>query len=229
MTRGIFIAGSDSSLLSAVTAEASKRVDHFVTARIPSPSGEPPENRRILPAAEGARIPLDWNPGSPLSARSLVLAAENRLGQITEAILVCTPPSIRKSAVRLNAADVDAIINDHIKGWFFLVKELAAIFTERKSGILALALSDTGSGDKDDPVDMIGPSVGASFRSFAQGLMTASFAEPYQVYGFSGGGSSENGEDHGFGSFIFKILEDGGKRDAGKWHKYGSRLSFLGR
>jgi hypothetical protein len=118
------------------------------------------------------------------------------------------------------------MVNDHIKGWFFLVKELSAAFKARKAGTLALALSDISpSGGRDDAVDLMGPPVIASFRAFAQGLLAASFGEPYQALGFS---ASETGEDRGFAAFIFKIMEEGGKRNAGKWHKYG-KLPFFGR
>jgi hypothetical protein len=154
-----------------------------------------------------------------------VLAAENQLGQINDAILVCTPPAVRKNAEDLNPANIEIIVNDYIKGWFFLVKELAAVFKARQAGVLALVLADTAGGGGRDDTDLIGPSVSASFHSFAQGLMASSLAVPYDVYAFS----VPAGEDNAVGAFVFKIIEEGGKRNAGKWHKFGSRLPFLGR
>jgi hypothetical protein len=120
-------------------------------------------------------------------------------------------------------------VNDHIKGWFFLAKELAVVFKARGAGSLALALADTaGGGDRDD-TDLIGPSVSASFRSFAQGLMDSSREERYDVFGFAvpAGSFFGDGGDN-VGAFVFKTLEDG-RRNSGKWHKFGSKLSFLGR
>lgn len=223
MTRGILIAGNESALSAAVAAEAAKRVERFAAAFIPSGLSGPD---RGSPPPEGpACIPLTWNPGSPISARSLILAAENHLEHIDEAILVCTPPAIRKPADALIPGEIELMVNDHIKGWFFLVKELSIAFKARKTGTLALVLSDIGGGGRDDAVDLMGPSVTASFRAFTQGLLAASFGEPYQVLGFS---ASETGEDRDFAAFIFKVMEDGGKRNAGKWHKYG-KLSFFGR
>jgi hypothetical protein len=85
-------------------------------------------------------------------------------------------------------------------------------------------LSDaSGGGGRDDP-DLIGPSVSASFHAFAQGLMASSQSEPYDVYGFT----VPAGDDTAVGAFVFKTLEDS-KRNSGKWHKFGSRLPFLGR
>jgi hypothetical protein len=221
MTRGILIAGSESPLSAAVAAEAAKRVDRFAAALIPGDPSAGPDRE-----APDARISLGWNPGSPISARALVLAAENHLEHIDEALLICTPPPVRKPADALVPGEIEAIVNDYIKGWFFLVKELSAAFKARKTGSLALVLQDISpGGGRDDAVDLMGPPVTASFRALAQGLLAASIGEPYQVLGFS---ASETGEDGDFAAFIFKILEEGGRRNAGKWHKYG-KLSFFGR
>ncbi|MDR2053199.1 MAG: hypothetical protein LBP80_07280, partial [Treponema sp.] len=154
----------------------------------------------------------------------LVLAAENRLDHIDEAILVCTPPSVRRPAEQLAPADIDIVVNDYIKGWFFLVKEVTAVFKVRNAGILALVLSDADSrNDKKAVPDLLGPSVSASFRAFVQGLLAAAPNKPYQLLAFS----SETGSDTEFAAYIFKIIEENNKRNLGKWHKYG-RLGLFG-
>lgn len=234
MTRGILIAGNEAPLTNAFAAEAAKRLDALAVALAPSrfaevlrENSEPPPGPRAVPPAEGsALIPLAWNPAGSVSARSLVVAAENRLGRLDEAILVCTPASFRKRADELAPAEIDCLVDDQIKGWFFLVRELTLLFRSRKSGSLSLVLSEAGGlAGKDESVDLVGPSVAASFRALAQGLLAASFAEPYRVLGFS---SSEAGEDGPFAAFAFKIMDEGSRRDAGKWHKYG-KLGFFGR
>jgi hypothetical protein len=220
MTRGILIAGVDSSLSEAVAAEAEKRVEQYAAAfifnRLDPARNRPAEGRK-------ARISLDWNPGSPISARTLILAAENRLNHINEAIVVCSPPAVRRPAEQLAPADIDIVVNDYIKSWFFLVKELTAAFNGRGAGTLALVLSDAGN-DKRDAPDLMGPSVSASFRAFVQGLLAAAPNKPYQTLAFS----SETGEDAEFAAYIFKIIEENNKRNLGRWHKYG-RLGLFGR
>jgi hypothetical protein len=220
MTRGILIAGNDSSLSHAVCAEAAKRVQSYAAALIPNRlSGPVRETERSEP-----RILLQWNPGSPVSARTLVLAAENRLSQIDEALLICSPPSVRRGAADLLHSDIEIIINDHIKGWFFLVKELTGIFRAKQAGTLALIFSDFGSGGgKDNKADLLGPAAAAAFRAFAQSLLISSFDEPYLTLGFS---SSEAGEESGFASYIFKTLDESNKRGNGKWFKYGKMNLF---
>ena len=104
MTRGIFIVGNESALSRAIEAEAAGRVENYAAALIPNRlSGVP---KSSVPANE-KRLDLDWNPSSPISARTLILAAENRLEKIDEAILVCSPPSIRSSAADLPLADIE--------------------------------------------------------------------------------------------------------------------------
>jgi hypothetical protein len=116
MTRGIFIAGNESTLSRAIEAEAANRVEQYAAALIPNRLSGAPKN---TPSEDDKRISLDWNPSSPISARTLVIAAENRLEKIVEAILVCSPPSVRSPAMLLSLSDVEIMINDHIKGWFF--------------------------------------------------------------------------------------------------------------
>ena len=226
MTRGILIAGNESSLSRAIEAETARRVEHFAIALIPNRLSE--SKRTPVPANQSpvdtARLPLEWNPGSPISARTLILAAENRLEHIDEAILVCAPPSIRCSAEELPLADIEILVNDHIKSWFFLVKELAAVFRVRRHGSLALVYSDFGAGGgKDDAEDMLGSSSLASFQAFTRSLLVSAFNEPYLTLGFSG---SDAADEAGFASFILKYLDEGNRRNNGKLYKYG-KLKFF--
>jgi hypothetical protein len=221
MIRGIFIAGNESAVLSAIEAEAAKRTESYVLAPIYNRfSGAEPSSTVDSPA----RILLDWNPGSPISARALVLAAENRLEHISEAILVCNPPQVRRDAASLSFADVEMLVNDHIKGWFFLVKELAAVFKARGEGTLSLVYPDISeaAGEEEAP-DILGHSALAVFRSLTRDLLAAAFSEPFLTLGFTG---SETGDDAGFAAFIFKQLEDKNRRGNGKLHKYG-KMGFF--
>jgi hypothetical protein len=232
MTRGILIAGNESSLIRAVAAEAARRVEHFVYALIPNHpgpgvpvSGEAgPENPGEQETLSPAAIPLAWNPGSPISARTLLLGAENRLSRIDEAVLVCVPPALRCRPPELPPAEVETMVEENIKGWFFLVRELALFFTAKKSGTLALALNEIGSGgSRDSAADLLGPSAAASFGALTRGILASASAEPWLTMGFS---SSETGDEAAFASFIWKRLDEGGKRDSGKLHKYGKLNLF---
>ncbi|MDR1930819.1 MAG: hypothetical protein LBQ44_09365 [Treponema sp.] len=218
MTRGILIAGNESSLFSALGREAARRVKSYAAA--PVPPWKEGEGRRgkITPPV------LEWNPPSPISARTLVLAAVNKLEHIDDAILVCAPPAYRRSAGDLSPAEVDRLVDFNIKGWFFLVKEIISLFKARERGSLALVLSETGAGSAEEVPDLIGPAASAAFKALARGILLSSLNVPYTVTGFS---SSEPGGEEAFAAFIFKTLE-GEKKISGKWHKFG-KLGLFGR
>ena len=221
MNRGIFIAGNESAICKAIENETSKRVEQYAAALIPNRLSAAPKNS---PAEMKKRLPLEWNPSSPISARTLVIAAENRLENINDAILICSPPSIRSGASELPLSDIEILINDHIKGWFFLIKELASLFSARKNGTLALVYSDANSSSaKDESSDVLGPSALASFRALTQGLLAVAHNEPYITAGFS---VSDAGNEAAFASFIFKNIDDVSKRTNGKLHKFG-KFSFF--
>jgi NAD(P)-dependent dehydrogenase (short-subunit alcohol dehydrogenase family) len=243
MTRGILLAGNESTLFSALGAEAARRVKSYAAALIPHGSGgEPGErqtaNGRQTESGENPVVYLDWNPASPVSARTLVLAAQSRLEHIDDAVLVCVPPAYRRRPEELAPAEIDRLIDCNIKGWFFLVRELAGVFKKRAperkeagtgapggtAGTLTLVLKDLSAGARDDLPDMAGQTIAAAFRSFAQGLLISTANAPYTATAFS---SQEAGEETAFAAYIFKTIEDE-KRSAGKWHKYG-KAGFFGR
>ncbi|MDR2494873.1 MAG: hypothetical protein LBD24_06595 [Spirochaetaceae bacterium] len=222
MTRGILLVGNESSLSAAVAAEAAKRVEQFAAAFIPNRFSNP-AGEKHLPALEPL-IPLSWNPGSPVSARTLILAAENRLQHIQEALLLCAPPAIRKAPEDLTSSEIEIMANDHIKGWFFLVKELAALFRLRQGGTLVLAISEhDGAGGKEEPPDILGQAVAASFRAFTQSVLAIAPKEPFYSMGFSAPASADT---NAFASFIFKTLEEERRKNSGKWHKFGKMGLF---
>jgi hypothetical protein len=240
MTRGILIAGNESSLSSAIAVETANRVEHFAVAFIPNRF--PAADTQLLLTQSGlatpvetpvaqAQIPLRWNPGSPVSARALILATENRRERIDDASLVCSPPSLRKHPTALTSTEVEIMMNDHIKGWFFLVKELAAIFKAKKAGTLALVLAEQNVkrsflADSAGP-DLVGSTVLAAFRAFTQSLLDCADDEPFQVMGFT---APEASDTSAVAAFIFKTIEEGNKRNNGKLHRFGKTgFNFFGR
>ena len=224
MTKGILVAGNDSALLNAIETEVAKRVAHYAFASIPNRFSNVRENPSYVMSPIKARMPLDWNPGSAISARTLILAAENRLGVVEEAILVCSPPSAPCAAASLKPVDIEVLASDHIKSWLFLTKELAAGFKARGQGTLVLVYPETDvDGGKDGPADILGAMAAASFRSLARKLFAAASSEAYVVQGFIGGGA---GNEADFAGFIFRQLDDAKRRVSGKIHKYGKTGFF---
>jgi len=226
MTRGILIAGNESSLFSAVASEAEKRVKTFCTVLVPNRLSMP-EGTVILPLradnATGA-IPLSWNPSSSISARALVLAAENRLEKINDAILVCSPPAVFKTAETLLPEEIETLVNDHIKGWFFLARELALYFRRAGEGALSFIVAEAGPGGvKSTQAELLGPSAASSFRSLTQGILDSSANAPFLATGFTGCEAGTEGE---FASWLFKIIDEGARKNSGRWHKHSKLRLF---
>ncbi|MCL2374490.1 MAG: hypothetical protein FWC65_04540 [Treponema sp.] len=236
MTRGILIAGNESSLFSAAAAEALKRVESF--ASVPVPNRFPPPEGRVAmpPAAEAAAgaIPLSWNPASPISARTVVLSAENRLKQINNAIIICSPPAVFKTAETLSPEEIEILTNDHIKGWLFLIREFVLYLRRRGTGSLSLVVPEITSGgaasagNRNTPADLVGPAASASFRAFASGILAQSVlashsSEPFQAMGFT---AAEAGSEEDFAAWFFKIIDEDSGKNSGRWHKY-SKLKFF--
>jgi len=236
MTRGILICGNKSSLFSAAAAEAAKRVEVFASVQIPHRFPTPGGRVDPMPQEEtaGGAIPLSWNPASPISARTLVLAAENRLERINDAVLVCSPPAVFKTAETLMPQEIDILVNDEIKGWFFLIRELALYFRRAGAGSLSLVMPEINTGNssfksgsnawgKNTPVDLLGPASLASFQSFSQSVIASSDNVPYQVMGFTG---YEAGSETEFVSWLFKIIDECSGKNSGRWHRYSKLRLF---
>ena len=223
MTRGILIIGNESSVLSAIAAQAAERVQSFASALIPN---RLPMREKIVPIKtdnNAAAINLSWNPSSPISARTLVLAAENRLKQINDAILVCLPPAVFKTTDVLEPDEIEIMTDDNIKGWFFLIRELILYFRRFGKGSLSFVAPEINTVGKNIQTDLLGPATASCFTNFAGAVLASSASEPFLTLGFSG---SETGEKTEFASWLFKIVDEGSRKYSGRWNKF-SKISFL--
>ncbi|MCL2602560.1 MAG: hypothetical protein FWD91_07075 [Treponema sp.] len=251
MTRGILIIGNESSLFSAAAAEALKRVESFASVSVPNRFPFP--QGRSAPASEveasTGPIPLSWNPSNPISSRTLLVSAENKLKQINNAIVICSPPALYKTAESLTPEDIEILANDHIKGWFFLIRELILYFRRRGEGSLSFISPEIlggaeslgaagidaaaplqrfrhafsgGGRSRNTPMDIAGPPASAAFRAFASSAL-AGAGENFQVMGFTSADADSEAE---FAEWFFKIIDEGAVKSSGRWHKY-SRLKFF--
>ena len=114
MTRGIVIAGNKSSLFSAFCAEAAKRVEKYAVAHIPHNQTVPPQKSTETKSIDDQRaanrqLVLEWNPSSPVSAKTLVLSGVNQMEHIDDAVLVCAPPAYRKNAENFSSSALRAL------------------------------------------------------------------------------------------------------------------------
>jgi len=222
MTRGILIAGNESSLFSAIAAETANRVESYATAVIPNRFPQRDGGQPLKADIQGGVISLSWNPASPISARTILLAAENRLGKISDCILVCSPPAVYRPPDSLVPEEIEILVDDQIKGWFFLIRELIMYFRRAASGSVSFVALETRGG-KNIHSDLLGASAAACFANYAGAVLASSANEPFLTMGFSGPETSEKGQ---FASWLFKAIDESSKRNSGRWHKF-SKLPFF--
>jgi len=214
MSRGILLAGNESLLFSSIAGEAGKRTEKFGAASIQGPSAFSAENAI---GDSGKKIPLVWNPGSSISGRTLLLSAENQLSRISDIILICSPPPLYSPVESLVPANIENHFSTQIKGWFFLAREIAIYFRERGSGTLALAIGESPPRSAESISDFPGAAAAASFRALAQELVFSAAGRPFLTMGFS---FSEPGQENEFAAWMFKIIDEGSRKNSGKWHKF---------
>jgi hypothetical protein len=210
MDEAMLIAGQGKELIAALSAEAEKRGIKTTLAAIP----ERNDGERSGPSA--------WNPGSPVSARSLVLAAENRIGSLSGAIVVCSAPNEAETR-DFSPAGIDMIVNNHIKSYMFLSRELIKYFQQKKQGTLALALLET------PPQGLLTASVFGAFRSFSGSLLERSDTEHLRMASFLCDEKTPAPINE-YAAYILKTLTENKKIDRSLFkyakfmHGFGSRL-----
>ncbi|MDR1148749.1 MAG: hypothetical protein LBK66_08970 [Spirochaetaceae bacterium] len=200
----LLIAGAGRELVSALAGQAVKRGAKTALSLIPSQNGA----QRL---ADGLEL-LDWNPGSPISARSLVLAAGNRIGVLTGGIIVCAAPD-NADAADFSPVGIDFIVNNHIKSYMFLARELIRHFRAAQSGTLALVLLEEPSSSL-----LAGP-VFSAFKSFAGNLLTNLNTEYFRAAAFVCEEKIPPPMNE-FAAYILKTLSENKKLDGGRWFKF---------
>jgi hypothetical protein len=227
MTRGILIAGNQSGLFNAISNEAGKRVENYTTAIIPNRFEESKEQLKQQTTTDKTDAKknsylLQWNPSSPISARTLVLSAKNRLGKINEVFLICDPPACNKEF--LTTSDIEIMINDNIKSWFFLVKEIEAVFRDSNNAAISMIYPEIDlTKNKNNTKDILSSAALSSFKSLTENLLKKTFSQTYTALGFS---NSEIGKENEFAAFVYKILEENNKKNNGKLHRFGRLKLF---
>ncbi|MDR0551448.1 MAG: hypothetical protein LBG72_05475 [Spirochaetaceae bacterium] len=211
MACGILMAGTENLLLTALARRLAQGAVPYALA-LASDEGMPPAAKRRETRAEERHI-LDWLPQSPLSARALVIAAENRLGIFDAALLVCAAPS-RIFPADPDCGEISAAIDRYVKSYLFLARELRAYF-RKHGGTLAFVCAEGGAFG--GPLSSL---ITQAFYSFAGEVLLK--AQDEKCIGFLGARSLEGAvEADDFAAFILKTMENQKQTDTRKWQKFG--------
>lgn len=213
MEQACLVTGKSSDLLGQVVHEAVARGRRTLLAR----SGP----LEIPVDAEGVAT-ASWNRRSALSARSLVLHAQNLYGRLEEAVIVFSP--VRES-VPFHESSIVSVENRtdaEVKGYLFIIRELVALFQKQRSGTLVLAVLEPEA-ELRSPLEAM--SLG-SFTSVAEALHSSYRNEALEIKLCH----SRTGDTSGYAGFILDALEaPRPRRPRTEWLRYGGRGGFLGR
>jgi hypothetical protein len=204
MNSSLLIAGSGAELIAALSTQAEKYGAASVRAVIPN------RNVRDDIADKGSPL-LDWNPGSAVSTRGLVVAAENRLGILGGGLIVCAAPH-NAAGYDFSPAGIDFLVDNHVKSYMFLAYELARYFRAAQSGTLAMVmLEDADSSLLTDPVF-------SAFKSFSARLLEHQ-SEHVRAAAFSCK-EKPPAPVNEFASYVIKTLFKDEKFGNGRWFKF---------
>jgi NADP-dependent 3-hydroxy acid dehydrogenase YdfG len=212
----ILLAGTDSALLSELTEEtlsAGSRVAVTSEAVISSQEAGDKEQKKTN------LYYIAWNPRSPLSARTVVTQALNDLENIDEVLVSFFADSGTKEFHDMSFADMEKIVDDSIKSYFFLVKEIFAALRRQKKGVLCFAHHDGG-------VEVLPPAqaaASAAFRAFASSLFAQYQNEPFTLYGYY----SSSSETRAFARFLSRLAGTRKEKTARRWIKFSGKPGFF--
>jgi hypothetical protein len=162
---------------------------------------------------------IAWNPRSPISARAVVTEAVNRLESIDEAFVVFFADSGKKEFNEMSSADVEKTVDDSIKSYFFLVKEIFETLQRQKKGVLAFAHHDGGAEVLPPPQ----AAASAGFRAFASSLFAQYRNEPFGLYGYY----SSSAETRTFARFLSGLTGNRTEKTARRWVRFSEKPGFF--
>lgn len=182
--------------------------------------------------------PAQWTRNSPLSARSLILQAENCCGAFQEAVIIFDTNWYSGDFEELSPGVCSKAIDTMIGSYTHLVSELLARFRKKGGGTLVFVLKKNSSGEASNggfskPVSILAGMAEGAFRGLGETLAT-NYAEDESLrivltkadYGTT---------DNQFANWLFEILDAPnsvvGKYDPKKgpqWYKMGAKTSKVG-
>ena len=161
-------------------------------------------------SADGLLVTYPWIPGSSLSPRNILIQGPREQGELEQAFLIYTTgkagdPLGEPSFHKASSVTIQRLLDQKVKSYLFLFKELVSYFIDRGGGKLTVALLSEQTALR-DPV-----TAGAygMFRSLVTASLRAYASEPFQMDLFI-----TESEDHaGFLNYMLDRLKSEPKQD----------------
>lgn len=163
----------------------------------------------------------DWNRGSSISARNVLLSVLNRFGRIDEAVLLGNPAVERRQLHEQPFTSIERGVDAWVKGTLFLARGVLEAFG-REGGRLALvhyAPEEPGTG-----LPPLEAALRGAFRALTQSLLDTHSQKGVTVRGFE----SFSTPPREFAGFIVETMTERGDRPSGgKWFRYQPKSGLL--
>jgi hypothetical protein len=230
VSKTILIAPFDGPLAAALASEASADGWSVALALARGPaaaradaSKEAGRGDRATDRADdrAGAITLAYDPGSYVSASSLVLSAMNALGELDAAVLVFDPAAAKADFLSGKPGELSALVEERCSGPLFLARELVRRFEARKAGSILLLAPES-------PRDAaIGPSAamaGGAFEGLGTGLFSAAAGAAWSAFGLR----DASGQSERAARYALDLLGEPKGAKAGRWLRYTGKSGIFG-
>ena len=181
--------------------------------------------------------PAKWSRNSPLSARSVILQAENACGAFQEAVIIFDTAWYSGQFEELTPTASSKAIDTMIASYTHLVGEIVARFKKKGGGTLIFvqkkATTDEANGGFSKPVSILAGMAEGAFKGLGESIATA-FGQDESMKIVLAKADYGTADSH-FANWLFEVLDAPnsvmGKFDAKKgpqWFKMGAKAGKTG-
>lgn len=162
---------------------------------------------------------VPWSRRSLLSARSMLLSVDRDSQGFFRAILVCAPEGINTPLHQIESALIERSVDEALKGYLFVLKELLSYFVRRGEGDLTVIWYDGGA----DVLPPFDAAIAAAIQGLVRSLVTFYEEEPVVIRGLY---ASES-DSRAVARWAAEQILDKTAKSAGRTQKYGQRSGLL--
>jgi len=209
MAEVVLITGSE-TLLGRKLVEKELARGNRVIAPIGNKTGSSSENTRE------DFLTLPWNKSSVFSAKTVIREGERQLGPINRAVFLSPGNTESAYLMEMTISDIDDLLDNQIRGFIYLVREVYTLMKEREFSKLGFAMTHNKSSL------CIQKGCIGFFKDFADKLIQ----EPTPAIEMCGFLSSSNDIDS-YSHFIMEMLDTLPPKAKGQWLKHSDKKNLF--
>jgi hypothetical protein len=171
--------------------------------------------------AGGAAAAIAYEPRSFVSASTLVLSAENALGQLDAAVLVFDPAGAKAELLGAKPGELAALVEECCAGPLFLAREIVRRFEARGAGRLLLLAPESPRDAAPSPAAAMAEK---AFEGLGMGLFAAASSASWSAFGVR----DASGQPERASRFALELLSEPKPSKAGRWLRYSGKAGIFG-